>query len=76
MKKISIKNLNGVEILSKNELIKVEGGQAAPYQCELMNGIIVDCNSSSASSCIDILENAGMDVGGCWATTPLPDIVS
>ena len=76
MKKISLKNLNGVEILTKHELIKVEGGKAAraKIRCELMNGEVVDCQTQTALACIEFLTSEGKDVGGCWSTTPLPDV--
>jgi|GEM_PF-6942498 len=73
MKKVTMKNFSGAEVLSKEELKNIMGGKVAPVRCQLTNGLIVDCHNS-AERCIEILFNAGEDVFGCWETTPVPDL--
>lgn len=73
MKKISLKNLSGTQILTKEELKGIFGGEAGgpAFQCELTNGLTVDCYTATALECIEILAGENQEVGGCWGTTPV-----
>ena len=75
MKKISLKNLTGIETLSKEELIKVEGGKKLPpATCYFTDGSSTQCYTQTQEqlyNCQQVLElTTGKEIDFCSQVLP------